>query len=317
MAHTQQTIQENLTTREAVGIFQRQEDMRAAINELETSGFERRQISMLGNDKAVADCLEAHNVDNIVELSNEPSAPRSVDVKEEEIGVSQGLLIGGGMLAGVAAGVIATFGVAIPAMITTAAISGVGGTALGSFFAKMLGEKYAGHFEKQIEQGGILLWVNVCDAEQEKRACDILRKHHAQHVEVHDIQRLPNDVVISSIQDYMLRTLAELRNQHSILLTDDSMMSDKIQTIHDAVEHNETSHKAEISQSNQDTPVKDTLHKAIAYAEDMARERQRVIAESHNVESGAEQDALEQYFAIAKDLKDISRNYTDKLNYIA
>ena len=41
--------------------------------------------------------------------------------------------------------------------------------------------------QEQLKRGGLVLWVNVRDAREEKTALDVLREHSAHDVHVHDI----------------------------------------------------------------------------------------------------------------------------------
>jgi len=54
--------------------------------------------------------------------------------------------------------------------------------------AKLVGKHHSDYLQKQIEQGGLLLWVNTTEPKYEKRAVEILRKHSAQDVHIHDME---------------------------------------------------------------------------------------------------------------------------------
>ena len=158
-------------TREAVGVFHNFNEMQKAIAELEISGFERRHISVLGSETAMREKF-GRTQEKPEQLENHPEAPRSPNVAPEEVGVAQGVIVVGSTAIGIAAAAIASGGFAIPgAAITSVIVGGVGGTVVGGILAKVLGDKYADFFQKQIDKGGLLLWVQTENAEKEK-------KHH-------------------------------------------------------------------------------------------------------------------------------------------
>ena len=170
--------------REVVGLFHDHDRMQNAINELEVSGFDRREISVLGSEEAVQKRYGAKHVAPEA-LEDDPTAPRSPKPKHEEIGIAKGALIGGGAYVGVVAALLATGGTAIPAMVTTAAIGGLGGGAVGGLLAKVLGDEYSDFFERQIKSGGLLLWVKTPTREKEEKAQKILKEFDASDVHVH------------------------------------------------------------------------------------------------------------------------------------
>lgn len=170
---------------EAVGLFQHHDDLQSAIDKLEASGFARHEISVLGSEKAVRERYGTRHISTKA-LEDDPTAPRSAKPKPEEVGIAKGVLIGGGAYAGVAAALIATGGgAAMPALGTTVVIGGLGGVAVGGLLAKLLGDEYADFFKRQIESGGLLLWVNTPTVEKEQKAQSILKKYGAEDVHIH------------------------------------------------------------------------------------------------------------------------------------
>lgn len=173
--------------REAVGVFDTVKGLEAAIDELESSGFERRQISVLGSEGAVKDTFGKANL-TAKQLEDNPETPRSHEIRREELGVGQGVVVGGGAFAGILiAAAISGVSVISGGLVTTIALGAVGGTAVGALVAKFLGEKYVDFFEHQIQNGGLLLWVVTPDVASEKQAKQILLNHNAKDVHVHTI----------------------------------------------------------------------------------------------------------------------------------
>ena len=74
------------------------------------------------------------------------------------------------------------------AAITAIIIGGLGGTAAGAVLAKIMGDRYKDHFEKQIDAGGLLLWVRTPTQDLEKRAIDLLKKSGGKNVQAYSIE---------------------------------------------------------------------------------------------------------------------------------
>jgi len=73
------------------------------------------------------------------------------------------------------------------AAITAATFIGGAGALIGTVLAQLVGDRHAGHIEEQLRHGGLLLWVRTRDADHEKRATDILKKHSAHDVHTHEL----------------------------------------------------------------------------------------------------------------------------------
>ena len=82
--------------------------------------------------------------------------------------------------------VLATGGTALAAAAAAAA-AGAGGGALGSVMSNWLTDKRNEPMLQHLDKGGILLWVNLADAGREQQALEIMNRHAAQPVEVHEV----------------------------------------------------------------------------------------------------------------------------------
>ena len=176
------------TVREAVGIFNRPEELQHAIDELLSSGFHRAELSLLAGEQAVEEKL-GHRYKKISALADHPTVPRAVYVSTEAIGDAEGGLIGGLMYVGgvAAAGAVVASGGTLAATIAAAALAGGAGGLIGSILAKWIGDHHAHYLQEQLDHGGLLLWVRTWDAEDETRAVEILRKHSASDAHVHTL----------------------------------------------------------------------------------------------------------------------------------
>jgi len=178
--------QETASVREAVGVFDRAEDLQDAIDELLSSGFDRAELSMLASEHVIEEKL-GHKYEKVAALEDDPSIPRSAYVSTESIGDAEGGLVGGLMYVGAvaAAGAVVASGGTLAAAIAGAALAGGTGGLIGSILAKWVGDHHAHYLQQQMEHGGLLLWVRTRDAQHEKRATGILAKHSGHDVHIH------------------------------------------------------------------------------------------------------------------------------------
>lgn len=178
--------QETRTIPEAVGIFHRNEDLQAAIDELLSSGFHRSELGLLASEAAVQEKL-GDRYKGVSALADDPAAPRSAYVSPEAIGDAKGGLIGALVYVGAAAaaGAVVASGGTLAAIITGVVLAGGTGGLLGTVLAKWLGDHHANYLQDQIDRGGLLLWVRTRHATDERRAVEILKRHSGGEVHVH------------------------------------------------------------------------------------------------------------------------------------
>jgi len=179
---------ENDKVREAVGVFNSAEALQDAIDELMSSGFDRAELSLLASEDTVEAKL-GHIYRKVSDLEDDPRVPKAAYVSTESVGDAEGAVIGGLAYvgAGILMGPVALAGGALAAIAAAAAAgAGVGGL-IGSVLAKWIGNHHAHYLQEQLDHGGLLLWVRTWDAEDEKRAVDILAKHSGRDVHIHTL----------------------------------------------------------------------------------------------------------------------------------
>src|SRR4051812_42825402 len=86
------TSQRKKTVRETVGIFQDPDELQDAIDDLQSHGFMRHQISVLAGESAVQEKL-GHLYRRVDEAADDPKAPRMMFMSKEEIGVAEAAAI--------------------------------------------------------------------------------------------------------------------------------------------------------------------------------------------------------------------------------
>jgi hypothetical protein len=65
--------------------------------------------------------------------------------------------------------------------------SGGTGALIGIALATALAHRWHDPHRRQIENGGLLLWVSVPSAEREEVAMDILQRHADHHIHLRDL----------------------------------------------------------------------------------------------------------------------------------
>ena len=174
--------------REAVGVFDDLAGLQNAIDELLSSGFHRAELSLLASEHILEEKLGRH-FEKVQHLEDDPAVPRAAYVSTEAIGDAEGGLIAGLLYVGAAAaaGMVVASGGTAAAAIAAAALAGGAGGLFGSILAKWVGDHHANHLQRQIERGGLLLWVRTWKPEDETRAVDIMARHSGSEVHVHEL----------------------------------------------------------------------------------------------------------------------------------
>ena len=167
------------TIREVVAVFDDAKALEEAVFALETHGFDRAAFSLLADEAAVESKL-GHRYRRVAEMENEPAAPREtfftrVSRIEAEVGLPVGF-------AAIGALALAGIGGLLPVLVAAG-----GGAAIGTVLSGIMHRHHAQRVQEQLARGGLLLWVNVHDAGQEKTAVEILKARSAHDVHVHEI----------------------------------------------------------------------------------------------------------------------------------
>lgn len=176
------------TVREAVGIFHDAATMQKAIDDLLSSGFALGEISLLAGEDAVREKL-GHMYSRVEETEDDPEIPRTAYVMPETVGDAEGAVIGTLLYVGAVAtaGAVVASGGTLAAVIGAAAAAGAGGGVIGAILARVIEKHHADQINKQLDHGGLILWVLVRDDEHEAKAVNILKRHSADDVHVHTI----------------------------------------------------------------------------------------------------------------------------------
>lgn len=173
------------TVREAVAVLEDVVALEAAVEDLRAAGFAEEDISLLAGHDAVEAKL-GRMYRRVEELEDEPGVPRTAFVSLKSLGeredrVISSLTILPTLLA--AGTVVASAGAVAAAVVGTA----VAGAAIGTALSHFMNRRHAEWLQEQLDRGGLLLWVRTADAERERKAIEILTRHAAHDVHIHDI----------------------------------------------------------------------------------------------------------------------------------
>jgi hypothetical protein len=178
----------NASRTEAVAVFHDALSFQAAIDDLLSAGFDGVDLNVLAHEDTIRAKL-GRTYKSSAELMDDPEAPRIGYVPEETIGDAEGALIGAGIYVPAIVGslaVVASGGTLLSA-IAVAAIAGGAGGLVGAALARLIGQTHAKHLDQHLQRGGLLLWVRARDAEHANMALEILHRHSAHDVHLHEI----------------------------------------------------------------------------------------------------------------------------------
>lgn len=174
--------------REAVAVFDSETSLEAAIDELESHGFDRAEISLLAGESTVEQKL-GHRYRRVEEVEDNPEAPRLAFISDQSVHEAESAAVGFPLYIGAATatGIAVAAGGPISAAIAAALVGGGIGGLIGGVLAAWIGKERADFIDTQIAHGGLVLWVRLRDADHETKALDILGRHSAHDVHVHEV----------------------------------------------------------------------------------------------------------------------------------
>lgn len=174
-------------TDEVVGLFRSTDSLESAISALESAGWDRSQLSLLGQ-KGALDPQPPIGRETAEQAADDPNAPRAPVVSEPDIRQGRTLATSLASVAAafIAAGATAVSGGTALAAIIGAAAAGGGAAAAVNALGQWAGHNRAEFLEEQIRRGGIMLWVMLRRPDEERKVRDILARHGAEIVHSHD-----------------------------------------------------------------------------------------------------------------------------------
>jgi hypothetical protein len=177
----------DVTVREAVGTFFDSDHLHEAVDELISSGFSFDDLGLLAGQNTVKKSLgEFYNEVNA--SANSADGPSTAFVAQKSLGDTVHAFLGTLFFAGTTAAsgaVVASAAVLggslLPAVAGAAAMGAIGGALL-----LIIRQGDAEHLEEQVDEGHLLLFVRTDDADEEKKAVDILSRHGGYEAMVYE-----------------------------------------------------------------------------------------------------------------------------------
>ena len=165
------------TIREAVAVFDDPEWLEQAVSDLCSHGFDHADLSLLAPE-----ALGESPIASARQLARDPATPRTDPTTDTDM--RQGRVLATGMAATIAgfagAGLTVATGGVLAAVIAAGVLAAGGAAAVGTIVGRKLDNDAARTLDAQLARGGVLLWVRIADAGQERTALDILRRHSTQ-----------------------------------------------------------------------------------------------------------------------------------------
>jgi hypothetical protein len=165
--------------REVVAVFDDVEALDTAVYALETQGFDRAAFSVLASEKAVEEKL-GHRYRQVKDIEDTADVPRATFFSR--ISRLEADYLPAPALAAVGALVM----IGVGSLLTVLVAAGAGGL-LGTALGRMIQQDHATRVEEQLARGGLLLWVNIRNPNEEETALEVLRAHAARDIHAHDI----------------------------------------------------------------------------------------------------------------------------------
>lgn len=175
------------TLRETVATFDEAAKLEGAIDALERAGFDRADLSVLGQRDLFPADPATEAAANPSRAADDAAAPR--DAVASDVDMRQGRTLAASMAGVIAAfaatgATIVTGGGALAAIVGAAAAGG-GATIVAHAVGRAIDDSHQSFLRDQAERGGILLWVRLSKPEQEQRAVAILERHGGREIHTH------------------------------------------------------------------------------------------------------------------------------------
>jgi hypothetical protein len=172
--------------REAVALFDTEEDMQAAVDDLESHGFSNAAISRPVPPAEVAVAIN-RPVFSAADIEDDASVPREpVDDNNSRTGITMVAVLTPIYLL-LLAGAAFAAGHGLETWEAMVLIVGLGALGMvgGAYFVTRVVREKKSRIRAEKALGGLLLWVRTGSREQEGRALEILRRHAGRDVHLH------------------------------------------------------------------------------------------------------------------------------------
>jgi hypothetical protein len=197
-------ILEQVRTREVTGVFHSRKALIAAAEELLVAGIDRADIDVSASFDELQRRLNYQSIPP-ADLADIPTAARQPFRGEDDVLSTEAIV---GSVAGCICAVAMAFYLvtrdigALSVGIFSALIGLVVGGAAMLWVRRLLQRERARGLEKLSEAQGLLIWVRVRSPEKEPEAQEILTRHGAKAVHIHEIElaKRPEDLPLHSLR---------------------------------------------------------------------------------------------------------------------
>jgi hypothetical protein len=197
-------ILEQVSSREVTGVFHSRKALIDAADDLLIAGFDRADIDVSASFDELQRRLNYQSIPP-ADLSDMPTAARQPLIDQADVMTTDAIV---GSLAGCIGAVAMAYFLIIRGMAPlsvgiVSVLTGliVGGVAVLVVRRRMERERVRG-LEKLAEAHGLLIWVRVQSPEKEAEAQEVLARHGAEAVHVHEIElaKTPEDLPLHSLR---------------------------------------------------------------------------------------------------------------------
>jgi hypothetical protein len=197
-------ILEQVSSREVTGVFRSRKALIDAADDLLVAGFDRADIDVSASFDELQRRLNYHSIPP-ADLADIPTAARQPLIDQGDVLTTDAVV---GSLAGCIGAVAMAYfliirGTAPLSVGIVSVLTGlvVGGVAVLAVRRRLQRERVRG-LEKLAEAHGLLIWVRVQSPEKEAEAQEILARHGAEAVHVHEIElaKTPEDLPLHSLR---------------------------------------------------------------------------------------------------------------------
>jgi hypothetical protein len=197
-------ILERIRAREVTGVFHSRKALVAAAEELLVAGIDRADIDVSASFDELQRRLNYQSIPP-ADLADIPAAARQPFTGEDDV-LSTEVIVGSvaGCIAAIAmAFYLVTRDIGVLSVGIFSVLTGlvVGGVAM-LWVRRLLQRERARGLEKLSEAQGLLIWVRVRSPEKEAEAQEILKRHGAKAVHVHEVElaKRPEDLPLHSLR---------------------------------------------------------------------------------------------------------------------
>ncbi|HWJ73523.1 MAG TPA: hypothetical protein VNX29_10195 [Kaistia sp.] len=172
--------------REVVAVFDNEKALQAAVDALISAGLDPEDMSVLADPGKLAGLgVPVSGLEDDAKVGRASYVPA-----ESRVEASTALAGGPALIVGLGAALAA--GTAGLALIPTLALT-IGGTlasgGAGMLLARFFGHRHADFIRRQIEAGGLVLWVHSTDSDMDRKIVNALAKSGARDIHQHVIKR--------------------------------------------------------------------------------------------------------------------------------